>query len=171
MTWHDNVFPFWCKGFHIIEQCSSFRTIKVNTGKVLKSTSCVLLPSFGRRSLQHRRTNKRCILGYKHSDHTTRYWNTNFNANYPQQWKEETTFDSYILKDGEYYKIVNKVQICMKGHLGIKLKHTHTHTHTIKNTFKNKYEQIKFQECLLPLISEPSVFLTATLNVKITNMQ
>jgi hypothetical protein len=126
MAWHDTVFPFWCKGFHIMGQCSSFRTIKVYTWKVLKNINCVLLPSFCWRSLQHRRTNKRHILGYKHNDHTTRYWNTNFNdiqqtLNYLQQWKEETTFDYYILKDGEDYKSVNKEWICIKGRLGIKL--------------------------------------------------
>lgn len=36
MTWYDIVFAFWCKGFHIMGKWSSFRTIKVNTGKVLK---------------------------------------------------------------------------------------------------------------------------------------
>jgi len=61
----------------------------------------------------------------------------------------------------------------MKGHLRIKfiLPQKKKITHTIKNTFTMKYEQIKYRECLLPFISESSIFLTATLNVKIKNTQ
>lgn len=36
MTWDDTVFPFWCKGFHIMGQWSSFRRIKVKEEKFLK---------------------------------------------------------------------------------------------------------------------------------------
>ena len=41
------------------------------------------------------------------------------------------------------------------------------------NEWMNEWmnEQIKYQKRLLPLISESSIFLTATLNVKIKNTQ